>query len=45
MNEDYNQIEIIEDLCNQCGDCHNRCPVIKFGHTEIESIFLEEEKE
>ncbi len=45
MNEDYNQVEINEELCNQCGDCHHRCPVIKFGHTEIESIFIEDEKE
>lgn len=44
MNEEYNQVEIIEEYCNQCGDCHNRCPVIKFGHTEIESIFQEEKE-
>ncbi|MFW9922619.1 MAG: 4Fe-4S dicluster domain-containing protein, partial [Candidatus Thorarchaeota archaeon] len=38
LNDAINQVEINEDLCDQCEDCHYRCPVIKFGHNEIEDL-------
>jgi ferredoxin len=34
-----NQTEIEVSLCTQCRECHNRCPVIKFGHREIDELF------
>lgn len=37
-----NQTEIEVSLCTQCRECHNRCPVIKFGHREIDELFSEE---
>ena len=42
INEDLNQVEIQQNKCSQCGECHNRCPVIKFGHGEIKVVTKEE---
>lgn len=39
---DLNQIEIITQNCSKCGNCHSRCPVIKFGHREIGELFSNE---
>jgi len=39
INPVIKQTEINVSLCTQCMDCHNRCPVIKFGHREITELF------
>ena len=42
INPTLNQTEINVSLCTQCMECHNRCPVIKFGHREIDELFSKE---
>ncbi len=39
INPAIKQTEINVSLCTQCMECHNRCPVIKFGHREINELF------
>ncbi len=39
IQQEIKQVEIDITKCNQCEECHNRCPVIKFGHREIEELF------
>ncbi|NHJ84251.1 MAG: 4Fe-4S dicluster domain-containing protein [Asgard group archaeon] len=39
LDELSNQITIDIEKCSKCGDCHFRCPVVKFGHREIEELF------
>ncbi|MCF2144144.1 MAG: phosphoadenosine phosphosulfate reductase family protein [Candidatus Heimdallarchaeota archaeon] len=42
INPTTNQIELLAEECTHCANCHYRCPVIKFGHREIEELFSEE---
>ncbi|HUT80936.1 MAG TPA: phosphoadenosine phosphosulfate reductase family protein [Candidatus Bathyarchaeia archaeon] len=42
INEEINQVEIRIDNCIQCKKCHQRCPIMKFGHNEIEELFSKE---
>jgi len=42
INSVTKQIELDASKCTQCADCHFRCPVIKFGHREIEELFSKE---
>jgi len=42
INPETNQIELAIEHCNKCEKCHQRCPVVKFGHREIEELFSRE---
>ncbi|NHJ49768.1 MAG: hypothetical protein FK733_18395 [Asgard group archaeon] len=41
INDD-NKIEVLMENCSRCEKCYHMCPVVKFGHREIEELFSEE---
>jgi ferredoxin len=41
IDPEINQVVIDKKLCKKSMQCHYRCPVIKFGHKEIDALFDE----
>ena len=41
IDPEINQVVIDQNLCEKSKQCHYHCPVIKYGHKEIDDLFDE----